>query len=194
MRHRNAEALVAESQWLMLNWMEDSETLPTLRHAVRLAQEVGMRRFEMVSRAGLASALRRTGARDEALAMARKAWRLSVQVGSQAFGGPLVLAEIAAKTPAAAVAEDLLRQPEAILDAGAAAHNLLLGLPQGDAPEPGAGPARRGGAAGRPAAGLCQRGAEPVGRAPRGRGAQLLLHRCCLSARELESTLLGCPR
>ena len=57
--HRNAEAMVTESQGLMLNWMGDAQALETLEHAVGLTHELGMKRFEMVSLAGLARALRR---------------------------------------------------------------------------------------------------------------------------------------
>ena len=71
--HRNAEAMVTESQGMILNWMGDPDALSTLRRAVQLSHEVGMKRFEMVSLAGLAAALRRSGAGDEALALAHEA-------------------------------------------------------------------------------------------------------------------------
>jgi class 3 adenylate cyclase len=127
--HRNAEAMVTESLGLMLSWMGDPQALPTLQHAVQLAHEVGMRRFEMVSLVGLAGALRRCGARVEALARAREAWQLCQQVDGQAFAGPLVLIEIAAGTADAAEAEAALQQAERWLAEGAVAHNHLFGLP-----------------------------------------------------------------
>ena len=127
--HRNAEAMVTESLGLILSWMGDPEALPTLRRAVQLSHEVGMKRFEMISLAGLADALRRSGARDEALALAREAWQLCVEVGAQAFAGPLALIEIAASTPDADEAEAALQQAEQMLARGAVAHNHLFGLP-----------------------------------------------------------------
>ena len=127
--HRNAEAMVVESQGLMLSWMDDPQALPTLRRAVQLAHELGMRRFEMVSLAGLAATLRRDGARDDALAQAREAWRLCVAVNGQGFAGPLVLIEIASNTSDAAEAETALQQAEHLLAQGAVAHNHFFGLP-----------------------------------------------------------------
>ena len=130
MAHRNAEAMVTESRGLMLSWSGDPEARATLERAIRLSREVGMRRFEMVSRAGLAGVLRRDGAREEALAMARAAWAQCVEVGAQAFAGPLVLIELAAGTPDAAEAEEALREAEVLLGRGAVAHNHLVGLPE----------------------------------------------------------------
>lgn len=127
--HRNAEAMVTESRGLMLSWMGDPAALATLRRAVQLAHEVGMKRFEMVSLIGLAGALRRSGARDEALAQAREAWRLCTEVDGQGFAGPLVLIEIAGSTPDAAEAEAALQQAEQWLAQGAVAHNHFFGLP-----------------------------------------------------------------
>lgn len=127
--HRNAEAMVTESQGLMLSWMGDPEALSTLRRAVQLAHEVGMKRFEMVSLTGLAATLRRSGAGQEALVLARAAWQLCVEVGAQAFAGPLALLEIAANTPDAGEAESALQQAEQMLMRGAVAHNHLVGLP-----------------------------------------------------------------
>jgi class 3 adenylate cyclase/tetratricopeptide (TPR) repeat protein len=127
--HRNAEAMVTESLGLMLSWMGDPQALPTLQHAVQLAHEVGMRRFEMVSLIGLAATLRRRGARDEALAQAREAWQLCTEVGGQGFAGPLALIEIATGTPDTAEAEAALQQAEQLLAQGAVAHNHLFGLP-----------------------------------------------------------------
>ena len=121
--------MVTESQGLILSWMGDPDAPSTLRRAVQLSHEVGMKRFEMVSLAGLAAALRRSGARDEALALAREAWQLCVEVGAQAFAGPLALLEIAAKTPDAGEAESALQQAEEMLMRGAVAHNHLFGLP-----------------------------------------------------------------
>ncbi|HSW23108.1 MAG TPA: adenylate/guanylate cyclase domain-containing protein, partial [Burkholderiaceae bacterium] len=46
--HRNAEAMVTESQGMMLDWMGDPEGRPTLERAVQLSHEVGMKRFEMI--------------------------------------------------------------------------------------------------------------------------------------------------
>lgn len=128
LQHRNAEAMVTESLGLMLAWMGDPQGLPTLQRAVQLSHDVGMKRFEMISRVGLAGALRRGGARDAALAEARRAWQQCTEVGGQAFVGPLVLIEIAALTPDAAESEAALRQAEQLLP-GAVAHNPLFGLP-----------------------------------------------------------------
>lgn len=89
-----------------------------------------MKRFEMISLAALAGMLRRGGARDEALAVSREAWRLCLEVGAQAFGGALVLVEIAALTPNADEAERALQQAEELLDRGAVAHCHLVGLPE----------------------------------------------------------------
>jgi len=127
--HRNAEAMVAESLGLMLAWMDDPGALAALQRAVRLSHDVGMKRFEMLSRVGLAGALRRRGAHDEALAMLRQAWQLCEEVGGQAFAGPLVWIERAACTPDADEAEAALQQAERLLD-GAVAHNHLVGLPE----------------------------------------------------------------
>ena len=129
LQHRNAEAMVTESLGLMLSWMGDADALATLQRAVQLSHEVGMKRFEMVSLVGLASTLRRRGARGEALARAREAWRLCEEVGGQAFAGPLVLVEIASGTPDADEAEAALRQAERLLRQGAVAHNHFFGLP-----------------------------------------------------------------
>jgi len=128
--HRNAEAMVVESQGLMFGWMGDPQALSTLQRAVQLAHELGMRRFEMVSLVGLASTLRRSGARDEALAQARAAWQLCIEVDGQGFAGPLVLIEIAACTDDEAEAEAALQQAEQWLGRGAVAHNHLFGLPE----------------------------------------------------------------
>jgi class 3 adenylate cyclase len=127
--HRNAEAMVTESLGLMLGWIGDPQARPTLRRAVQLSHEVGMKRFEMVSLIGLAGVLRRDGARDEALATAREAWRLCLEVNGQAFGGALALIEIAAATPDADETESALHQAEQLLDDGAVAHSHLVGLP-----------------------------------------------------------------
>jgi class 3 adenylate cyclase/tetratricopeptide (TPR) repeat protein len=127
--HRNAEAMVTESLGLMLNWMGDPEARATLERAAQLSHEVGMKRFEMVSRAGLANALRRAGETGQALAMARHAWRLCVEVGGEAFAGPLVLIEIAANTPDRDEAEAMLQRAEALLAQGAVAHNHFFGYP-----------------------------------------------------------------
>ena len=130
MAHRNAEAMVTESRGLLLSWSGDPEARPTLERAIRLSHEVGMRRFEMISRVGLAGVLRRDGAHEEALAMAREAWAQCVEVGAQAFAGPLVLIEIAAGTPDPAEAEDALREAERLLARGAVAHNNFVGVPE----------------------------------------------------------------
>jgi class 3 adenylate cyclase/tetratricopeptide (TPR) repeat protein len=127
--HRNAEAMVTESLGLMLDWMGDPEGRPTLERAVRLSHEVGMKRFEMVSRAGLARSLRCSRLREQALDMARDAWQLCIEVGGQAFAGPLVLIEIAFNTLDPDEAESALRQVQAILEQGAVAHNYLFALP-----------------------------------------------------------------
>ena len=127
--HRNAEAMVTESQGMILSWMGDPDALSMLRRAVQLSHEVGMKRFEMVSLAGLAAAVRRSGAGDEALALAHQAWQLCVEVGAQAFAGPLALLEIAANTPDAGEVESALQQVEQMLRQGAVAHNHLFGLP-----------------------------------------------------------------
>jgi tetratricopeptide (TPR) repeat protein len=130
LQHRNAEAMVTESMGLTLSWTGEALAQSTLQRAVRLSQELGLRRFEMISRVGLANALRHAGARDEALAMAREAWRLCVDVAGQGFAGPVALIELAANTPDAMEAAGLLREAEALLDAGAVAHNHLFGLPE----------------------------------------------------------------
>ena len=127
--HRNAEAMATESLGLMLSFMGDPQALPTLRRAVQLSHEVGMKRFEMVSLAGLAAALRRGAVADEALATARTAWQMCEALGGQAFAGPLALLEIAANTPDAGEAETVLQQFEQMLSQGAVAHNHLFGLP-----------------------------------------------------------------
>ncbi len=127
--HRNAEAMVTESLGLVLCWMGDALALPTLQRAVQLSQQVGMKRFEMVSRVGLAGVLRRSGARDEALATAREAWRLCLEVDGQAFAGPLAMVEIAMNTSDADEAEAALQQAEQMLGQGAVAHNHLCALP-----------------------------------------------------------------
>jgi hypothetical protein len=62
--------------------------------------------------------------------MARSAWQQCIEVGGQAFAGPLVLIEIAASTPDAAESEAALRQAEAQLQQGAVAHCHLFGLPE----------------------------------------------------------------
>ena len=128
--HRNAEAMVSESLGLMLGWMGDPQALPTLQRAVQLSHEFGMKRFEMLSLVGLAGVQRRSGARDEALATAREAWRLCVEVNGQAFAGAVVLIEIAASTADAGDTEAALQQAECLLEQGAVAHNHLFGLPQ----------------------------------------------------------------
>ncbi|MBX3641649.1 MAG: AAA family ATPase [Rubrivivax sp.] len=128
--HRNAEAMVIESQGLMFCWMDDPEALPTLQRAVQLAHELGMRRFEMVSLVGLAGMLRRGGDRDTGLAQAREAWRLCTEVDGHGFAGPLVLIEIAHGTPDPAEAEAALQQAEQLLARGAVAHNHFFGLPE----------------------------------------------------------------
>ena len=128
--HRNAEAMVTESRGLMMSWSGDALARSTLERAIELAHAVGMRRFEMVSRNGLASVLRRAGARSEALALAREAWAQCVEVGALAFGGPLILIEIAAGTADTVEAEDALRRAEAMMLDGAVAHNRLAGLPE----------------------------------------------------------------
>jgi tetratricopeptide (TPR) repeat protein len=127
--HRNAEAMVTESLGLMLSWMGDPEALPMLQRAAQLSHDVGMKRFELVSRTGLAGVLRRAGRRDEALNLAREAWRMCIEVGAQAFAGPLVLVEIAQNTPDAGEAEAALEQAEQMMR-GAVAHNYLFGLPE----------------------------------------------------------------
>jgi tetratricopeptide (TPR) repeat protein len=128
--HRNAEAMVAESVGLVLSWMGDAQALPMLRRAVKLSHDVGMKRFEMISLVGLAGALRRAGARDEALAVAREAWHLCLEVQGQAFGGALAQIEIAACTADALESEAALRRAEDLLDQGAVAHCHLAGLPE----------------------------------------------------------------
>ncbi len=129
LQHRNAEAMVAETIGLMHSWRGDPQALPTLRRAVKMAHEVGMRRFEMASLVGLAGALRRCGATDDALAHAREAWRVCQEVGAQAFSGPLTQIEIAMSTADAAEAEAALQRAEQMLDQGAMAHNPLAALP-----------------------------------------------------------------
>ena len=158
--------MVTESLGLMLSWMGDPEALPTLQRAVQLAHEVGMKRFEMVSLVGLAGALRRGGARDEALAHAREAWRCAAEVGGQAFAGPLVLIEIAANTPDAAEAEAALQQAEQLLEQGAVAHNHLFGLPDAMRLRLAQGRHDEVLRLAEQLRGLCARGADPVGRAP----------------------------
>lgn len=128
--HRNAEAMVAESLGLVMSWMGDPQALAMLRRAVQLSHEVGMKRFEMVSLVGLAGALRRAGARDEALATARDAWRLCLEVNGQAFGGALAQIEIAACTADEQAREATLRRAEDMLDQGAVAHCHLVALPE----------------------------------------------------------------
>jgi len=128
--HRNAEVMVTESLGLTLSWMGDAQALPTLQRAVQLSQQVGMKRFELISRVGLAGVLRRGGQRDEALAMARQAWRQCQEVNGQAFAGPLVQVEIAMNTPDAGEAETALQQAESMLGQGAVAHNHLCALPE----------------------------------------------------------------
>jgi class 3 adenylate cyclase/tetratricopeptide (TPR) repeat protein len=128
--HRNAEAMAAESTGLMLGWMGDAAAQHTLERAVELSHAAGMRRFELVSLAGLAGVCRRAGARDRALALARAAWSMCVEVGAEAFAGPLVLIELASNTAAAEEAEALMAQAEALLAAGAVAHNQLFGYPE----------------------------------------------------------------
>ncbi len=128
--HRNAEVMVTESQGVTLSWAGDPQALDTLRRAVALSHDAGMKRFEMLSRNALAGALRRAGARDEALAMVRSAWQQCVEVGGQAFAGPLVQIEIAVSTPDADEAEEALGQAEALLRQGAVAHCHLAGLPE----------------------------------------------------------------
>jgi hypothetical protein len=89
-----------------------------------------MKRFELVSRIGLAGVRRRAGAREQALALARDAWKMVVDVGGEAFAGPLALIEIAGSTSDADEAEALMVQAEAMLKAGAVAHNQLFGYPE----------------------------------------------------------------
>jgi tetratricopeptide (TPR) repeat protein len=128
--HRNAEAMVAESMGLMLGWMGDAEAAPMLERAIELSHAAGMKRFELVSRIGLAGVRRRAGAREQALALARDAWKMVVDVGGEAFAGPLALIEIAGSTSDADEAEALMVQAEAMLKAGAVAHNQLFGYPE----------------------------------------------------------------
>ncbi len=128
--YRNAEAMVTESTGLMLGWMDDADAARTLERAVDLSHAAGMKRFEMVSRTGLAGARRRAGARDDALALAREAWSMCVEVHAEAFAGPLVLIEIASNTTDADEAEELIAEAEALLSGGAVAHNHLFGYPE----------------------------------------------------------------
>ncbi|HRH89893.1 MAG TPA: tetratricopeptide repeat protein, partial [Rubrivivax sp.] len=130
LQHRNGEAMAVESMGLMQCWMGDPEAVATLQRAIELSQTVGMRRFEMVSRVGLAAALRLGGARDEALTTAREAWHQCEDLGAQAFAGPLALIQIAAATHGADESEATLAQAEALLGQGTVAHNHLFGLPE----------------------------------------------------------------
>jgi hypothetical protein len=123
--HRNAKAMVTESLGLMLGWMGDPGAEALLRRAIELSREVGMRRFELVSRAGLASVLRRAGRRDEARAEAQLAWTQCVEVGAQGFAGPLILAELACLADDPAEGDERLAQAEAIMARGAIAHNAM---------------------------------------------------------------------
>jgi tetratricopeptide (TPR) repeat protein len=126
--HRNAEAMVTESRGLMLSWMGDDNAAGMLERAIALSQGAGMRRFELISRVGLAGARRRAGRSEDALALAREAWRQCIEVGAEAFAGPLALIEIARNTGDADEAEALLAQAETLLARGAVAHNRLFGL------------------------------------------------------------------
>jgi class 3 adenylate cyclase/tetratricopeptide (TPR) repeat protein len=126
MAHRNAEAMVVESLGVMLAWANDPEAAVVLERAVALAHEAGMRRFELISLVALAGARRREGARAEGLRLAREAWRLCTEVGGEAFGGALVLAEVGCCSDDVAEAEALLGQAERQLAAGALSHNHLV--------------------------------------------------------------------
>lgn len=128
--HRNAEAMVTESLGMVLGWMGDDAAAAMLERAIALSHAAGMKRFELVSRVALAGVRRRAGERDEALALARQGWSMCVEVGAEAFAGPLALIEIAASTADADEAEAAVAQAEAILAAGAVAHNQLFGYPE----------------------------------------------------------------
>jgi class 3 adenylate cyclase len=93
--------------------------------AEAIAVQLGARRFQAENQAFLAECARRAGARDEALAWARAAAAIARETGP-AYFGPIALGELSASLESGAERDAALAEAEAMLAAGAVAHNHLF--------------------------------------------------------------------
>jgi len=124
--HRRAEMVGHHAAFFCRHALMDFEAASGhAEAALMLAQQLGARRFETEALVFRAELHRLAGRREQALAAADEAVRISRETGA-AFLGPFALGALALASEDPTVRQVALEEGEAMLEAGAVSHNHLL--------------------------------------------------------------------
>jgi tetratricopeptide (TPR) repeat protein len=124
--HQRAEMVGHHAAWFCLHSLMNFDSAwDHAEAALALSRQLGARRFDAEAVAFQAELHRRVGRREEAVAAAEEAVRISRET-SVAFIGPFALGVLALATADPTRRSDALAEGEAILEAGAVSHNHLL--------------------------------------------------------------------